>query len=182
VRVEVSTRVRVEGDDTYVAVEPHAVLEKRVWGVLDTRDHGARRESRLLDVTVVVLRVLVQDQATDLVHGEITTRPDLGDIEGIEAKLQWVSLFRLHDLHLSCPFDLLSVLNGLPQLLLGVVGVLAGNADGLGLGELLLAVLCKEVVLDVDEVAGLRVVVSTICLLNRPTTSEYRYNNVTSDH
>jgi hypothetical protein len=156
--------VRVEGD-TYVAVEPHAVLEKWVWGVLDTRDHRSRRESRLLDITVVVLWVLVQDQTADLMHGEITTRPDLGDIEGIKAKLQWVSLLRLHDLHLGCPLNLLSVLNGLPQLLLGVVGVLAGNSNGLRLGELLLAVLCEEVVLDVNEVAGLEVVVSTVCLL-----------------
>lgn len=166
--------VRAERDDTHVAVEPHAVLKKRVWGILDTRDHGARREGCLLDVAVVVLRVLVQDQTTNLVHGEIATGPDLGDIEGIEAELQWVSLLRLHDLHLGCPFNLLSVLDGLPQLLLGVVGVLAGDTDGFGLGELLLAVLCEEVVFDVDEVASLRVVVSTICLLRGPTTFEYR--------
>lgn len=152
------------------------MLEKWVWGILDTRDHGARREGCLLDVTVVVLWVLVQDQTTDLMHGEVTTRPDLGDIEGIEAELQRVSLLRLHDLHFGCPFNLLSVLNGLPQLLLGVVGVLAGNADGIGLGELLLAVLCEEVVFDVNEVAGLEVVVSTVCLLYRPTTFKYRYN------
>lgn len=95
----------------YVAVEPHAVLEKRVGRVFDTRNHGARREGRLFDITVVVLWVLVQDQTTDLVHGEVTTRPDLGDIEGVEAELQWVGLFRLHDLYLGCPFDLLSVLN-----------------------------------------------------------------------
>jgi hypothetical protein len=104
---------------------------------------------------VVVLRVLVQDQATELVHGEVTTRPDLGDVEGIEAELQWVGLFGLHDLYLGCPFDLFAVLDGLPQLLLGVIWVLAGDADGFGLGKLLLAVLGDEVVLDVDEFAVL---------------------------
>jgi hypothetical protein len=79
----------------------------------------------LLDVAVVVLWVLVQDQTTDLVHREVAARPDLGHVEGVETELERVSLFGLHDLYLGCPLDLLSVLNGLPELLLGVVGVLA---------------------------------------------------------
>ena len=143
--------------DAYVAVEPHAVLEKRVGRVLDTWRHRARREGRLLDVAVVVLRVLVQNQTTEFVHREVATRPNLGDIEGIEAELQWVGLLGLHDLYLGCPFNLISVLDSLPELLLRVVGVLAGDADGFGLGKLLLAVLGNEVVLDVNEFAVLEV-------------------------
>jgi hypothetical protein len=139
----------------YVAVEPHAVLEEWVGRVFDTRRHGAGREGGLLDIAVVVLWILVQDQTTELVHWEVATRPDLGDIEGVEAQLQWVGLFGLHDLYFGCPFDLFSVLDSLPQLLLGVVGVLARDADGFGLGELFLAMLCEEVVLDVDELAVL---------------------------
>jgi hypothetical protein len=99
---------------TYIAVEPHSVLQEGVRRVLDTGRHGSGRESSLLDIAVVVLRVLVQDQATDLVHGEIAARPDLGHIERVETELERVSLFGLHDLYLGCPFDLLSVLNGLP--------------------------------------------------------------------
>jgi hypothetical protein len=112
-------------DATYITVEPHSVLEKRIGRVFDTGRHGTGREGGLLDIAVVVLRVLVQDQTTDLVHGKVATRPNLGYVEGVEAELERVGLFGLHDLHLSCPLNLLSVLNCLPQLLLGVVWVLA---------------------------------------------------------
>ena len=44
-----------------IAVEEHAELKQRVWAVFNTRHHAARRESCLLDITVEVLRVLVED-------------------------------------------------------------------------------------------------------------------------
>lgn len=113
---------------------------------------------------MVVLWVLIQNQAANVVHWEVATRPDFGDIEGVETQLLWVGLFGLHDLHLGCPLDLLSILDGLPQLLLRIVGILARDADGLGLSQLLLAMLCDEVVLDVDEFAILEFNVSNVPL------------------
>ena len=59
----------------------------------------------------------------------------------------------MHDLDICFPDHLFAILNMLPQLLLAVVGVLARRADGFGLGELLLSVLCQEVVFDVDKLA-----------------------------
>jgi hypothetical protein len=109
----------------------------------------------LLDVAVVVLRVLVEDEAADVVHGELAAGPDLGDVEGVEAEFVWVCFFGLHDLDFGGPFDFLAGFDGFPELLLGVVGVLAGDADGFGLGELFLAVLGDEVVFDPDELAVL---------------------------
>lgn len=97
-------------------------------------------------------------------HGEVATRPDLGNVEGVETELLWVGFLRLHDLHLGCPLNLLSVFDSLPQLLLGIVGILAGNANRLGLSQLLLAMLGDEVVLDVDEFAVLEATVSIASL------------------
>ena len=59
----------------------------------------------------------------------------------------------MHDLDICFPDHLLAILNVLPQLLLTVVGVLARRADGFGFGELLLSVLCEEVVFNVDKLA-----------------------------
>ena len=148
--------VQVDADAVVlrVAVEEHAELQERVGGVLDTRDHGAGREGGLLDVAVVVLGVLVEDQAAELLHGEEVAGPDLGDVEGVETELLGVGVLGLHHLHVGGPLDLLAVLDGVPQVALGVVRVLAAHLDGLGVGETLGAVLGHEVVLDVDELAG----------------------------
>lgn len=67
-------------------------LEKSVRGVLDAGRHGAWGEGSLLDVSVVVLGVLVDDEATDFLHGETGARPDLRDVEGVEAKLGGIGL------------------------------------------------------------------------------------------
>lgn len=88
-------------------------------------------------------------------YRELSTRPDFGDIEGVKAKLIWIRLLWLHDLHFGSPLNLATGLNDVPQLHLRIVGVLTRNANGLWLGELLLAVLGEEVVLDVHELAGL---------------------------
>lgn len=155
-----------------IAVEEHAELQKRVRAVLNTGYHGARREGSLLDVAMEVLWVLVQDQAAELVHlyrlsaigpytllletcayWKLRTGPDFRDIERVKAQLFWVRLIGLHDLHLGRPLNLFSTLNGLPQLLLGIVWVLARNLDCFWLSELLLAVFGHEMVLDVHKFA-----------------------------
>jgi len=89
----------------------------------------------------------------DSTYWELSSGPDFGHIEGIKAQFGRVGVFWLHDLDFGCPFLLLSPLHLLPQLLLGVVWVLARDADGFWLGELFLAMLGNKVVLDVDEFA-----------------------------
>lgn len=134
-----------------IAVEEHAELEKGIRRVFDTRNHAAGRESRLLDVSVEVLGVLIKNEATKLLHGELISGPNLGDVEGIEAEFIGVSLLRLHDLNLGRPFDLLATLNGFPEISFGVVRILTTHLNGFLVCELLLTVLCDEVILDVDE-------------------------------
>lgn len=51
-----------------IAVEEHAELEECVGGVLDTWDHTAGGKGGLFYITVIVLRVLVEHQAAELVH------------------------------------------------------------------------------------------------------------------
>lgn len=88
-----------------------------------------------------------------LLHGELLARPDLGDIKGVKAKLRRISLLRIHNLNISSPLRVSSVLNLVPQFFLGVVRVLTTNAIGLLASELLGTTLGKEVVLDVDELS-----------------------------
>ena len=156
-----------------VTVKEHAELQKRVWRVLNARNHGSWREGSLLDITVVVLRVLVEDYPAEVVHldrsmsarhrgvhassastyRELSAWPDLGHVKGVESQLGRIGIVGLHDLHLGRPFHLLSSLHFLPQFLLGVIGIFSGDTDRFGLRELLLAMLGDEVVLDVDEFA-----------------------------
>ena len=51
-----------------IAVEEHAKLEKWVGRVLNAWDHTARGKGSLFYVTMIVLRVLVEDKAAKLVH------------------------------------------------------------------------------------------------------------------
>ena len=88
-------------------------------------------------------------------HGELGAGPNFGHIEGVEAKFVRVCFLGFHDLDFGGPFDFLAGFDGFPELLFGVVWVLAGDADGFGLGQLLLAVLGDEVVFDPDEFAVL---------------------------
>jgi len=136
-----------------ITVKEHAELEKSIWAVLNTWNHCSRRERGLLDVTMVVLRVLVQDNLSELLERELLARPDLGHIEGVESKLSWVGLFGLHCLDVCSPLRILLGLDLLIQLALGVVWVFATETVCLLTSELLLTVLGKEGVLDVHKLA-----------------------------
>ena len=100
-----------------------------------------------------ILGVLVQDEATKFLHGELRPGPDLGDIEGVEAEFVRISIFGLHNLDLGSPLDLLSSLDCFPEVALGIVRILTTHLCSLFLCELLLTMLRNEVVLDVDKFA-----------------------------
>ena len=147
--------VQIDADTVIlgIAVEEHAELKQWVRAIFDARYHASRRECRLLDVAVIVLRILVEDQVSEFVHGKLVPRPDFGHIKGIEAELVCIGFIGLHDLDVGFPGDFLTFLDGFPELLLGVVGVLARGHDGFRLGELLLAVGGEKVIFDVDKLA-----------------------------
>lgn len=108
-----------------IAVEEHAELQQWVRAILDARYHASRGECRLLDVPVIILWVLVEDEVSELVHGKLVPGPDFGYIKGIEAELVCIGFFGLHDLDVGFPGDFFAFLDGFPELLLGVVWVLA---------------------------------------------------------
>lgn len=90
-----------------VAVEEHAELKQGIGRILDTGNHAAGAEGGLLDITVIVFGVFVEDQSTKLVHlgmsvrftmvarlsrrgktyWELIPRPNLGYVKRIKAKL-----------------------------------------------------------------------------------------------
>lgn len=84
---------------------------------------------------------------------ELLPGPHFGHVKGVEAELLGICILRLHNLHLGRPFDLFTSLDGLPQIPLREVGVLARDTVGFSRGILLLAVLGDEVILDIHELA-----------------------------
>lgn len=92
-------------------------------------------------------------QHMKLTYREISSRPDLRDVEGVESKLSRISILRLHNLHLGGPFHLLTLLHGFPQISLGKIRILARHADSFFCRMLPLSVLGDEMKLDVDELA-----------------------------
>ena len=108
-----------------VAVEEHAELEQRVRAVFDAGDHASGGKGGLLDVAVVVFRVLVEDEVAEFVHGELGPWPNFGYVEGVETEFIGVGFFGLHDLDVGFPSDFFASLDGFPELLLGVIWVLA---------------------------------------------------------
>lgn len=78
-------------------------------------------------------------------------RPEFGHIEGVKAKLIGIRITGIHDLDLGFPDKLFSRFNGILELSLEVVSILARDSYRLGLGKLLLPMFGEEVVFDVDE-------------------------------
>jgi hypothetical protein len=58
---------------------------------------------------VVILRVPVEDELTDLLHREFSPRPDLGDIERVERSSG--GLLGLHDLDKELPSSIATLLD-----------------------------------------------------------------------
>lgn len=98
-----------------------------------------------------VLWVLVEDEAAEFLHGEFVARPDLGDVERIEAEFVWIAFLRLHYLYHGSPLGLFSCFNGIPKIALRIVRIFSRDADCFRFGELLRPMLGNEVVLDVDK-------------------------------
>lgn len=83
-----------------------------------------RVECNLLDLGEVVLRILVQGEFTNLAEGELRVRPNVSQVEDIDALLlpYLLGLLRRHSLHLDGPLWEVAVLDGVEEILLSVVG------------------------------------------------------------
>lgn len=166
--------VQVDADAVVlrVSVEEHTKLQQRIRTVFDTGDHAAGRECCLLDISVEILGILVQDHAAEVMHlilsvhqlhlfrrfflgayGELISGPDFGNIERVKAEYIDVCVRWLHDLDLCVPYNLFSILDGFPEFLLRIIGILARDPDRFWTGELLLSVFGNEMVFDINELA-----------------------------
>jgi hypothetical protein len=73
-------------------------------------------------------------------HVELLPRPNLSDVEGTKSALLGVRPLGLHDLHVGGPFQVLDVLDGIPEVALRIIGILAADLGGFLVGKLFLSV------------------------------------------
>jgi len=79
-----------------IGVGEQTGLQDRICRWLDTGNKMRRRESRLLDLSEVVLGVLVENNLPKRTKGELSVRPDLGEVKDVVA--EFFSLFWSHSL------------------------------------------------------------------------------------
>lgn len=137
-----------------VGVGEEAGLEDGVGRRLDARRHVGGVESNLLDLGEVVLDVLVEEKLADLAERELLLRPDVGQVEDVDLLLlpELLSLLRGHGLEADVPARVVASLNGIEQVLLGVIRAVVG---GVLLCDERVALLALHVHLCVDPVAVL---------------------------
>lgn len=161
------TLVRVEGvqwavDRDLLVVDAQAVavsvgvgkqtrLQYRVSRGGNTGDNMRGREGSLFNLSKVVLGVFVERPLAKLTKGVLVMGPDLGEIEN--AKVGLLGLLGGHGLDVAGPAGVLTLLDGLKEVLLGMVWVLTGHLGGLVVGQVLDALVGQKVDLNVVELA-----------------------------
>ena len=96
---------------------------------LDTGYHMGWIKSNLLDFSKIILGVLVELEAAYFAKGKLFVGPDMGQVEGVDLLLlpQFFGLLGSHRLEGYSPRGEFSTLDGLEQILLGVIGRLGGG-------------------------------------------------------
>ena len=117
----------------------------------DAGHEVVRLEGGLFDLGVEIGRIAVEGEAADFVQGIVGVRPDLGEVEGIEAV--GFGVLEGHDLDLEGPAGIIPIFNGIEEVAAMEVGVFAGDAVGLGLGKIVNALVGLEVVFDPEALA-----------------------------
>src|SRR5699024_8502770 len=136
-----------------VLVGEDAREQHLVRGEAHARNDVRRRESGLLNLREVVLRVLVQREVTDVDQRVVLLGPGLGQVEGVPAVV--LGLLEGHDLHLDIPGRVVAALDGVEEVLSVVVEVTgADDLVGLLIGEGLPALAGLEVVLHPESLTG----------------------------
>ncbi len=60
--------VRADTMKLRISIEEHAELQKRIRAVLNTWNHGTRREGSLIDISVIILGILVNVEFAELLE------------------------------------------------------------------------------------------------------------------
>jgi len=134
-----------------IRVREQTRLKYRVRGRFDTRNSVRRRESGLLDLGEVVLRILIKDELADGLEWIIFVGPDLGKIENVVS--EFLSLLGRHGLDVDGPAGFLATVDCLEEGLDTVIGVGASDLRRLFLGQVFEATVGSDVNLDVGELA-----------------------------
>ena len=144
-----------------IAVGEQPPLQHAVRREADTRYHVGRGEGGLLHILEVVVRVAVELHVAHFDQRIILLRPDLGQIERMEAVGRCIGL--RHDLHVQGPAGEVAVLDRVVQVALGALAITGDHRGGLLIGQVLDALLGLEVELDpvalvvrTDEAVGVR--------------------------
>ena len=122
-----------------VAVGEEPPLQHLVRREADAGHDVGRVEGRLLDLGEVVLRVAVQLHDAHLDQRIVLVEPDLGQVEGVVGALGRVLL--RHHLDEHRPAREVALLDALVQVALVALPVLADDRLGLGVGQVLDALL-----------------------------------------
>ncbi len=128
-----------------VGIAEETPLEHLVRRGCNARHKVAGREGGLLHLGEVVLGVTVQDHTTNGSKGGVTMRPDLGDVERVEAV--FFDLFRSHDLDGNRPGRILAPLDRLIQVPSSMVGIFPTHLPSFLAGEVLNPLFSFEVYL-----------------------------------
>lgn len=144
----------------------------RIGARLNTRDQVRGRESDLLDLGKVVLRVLVQNNLANRAKGELPVRPNLGKIEDVVSEL--LSLLRRHGLlsirclssmtlqssaaivhthDIDSPRRTFTLFNVVEETLNAVIGIGSTELAGFRVAQGLETPVCADVDLDIVEFA-----------------------------
>lgn len=147
----------VVGADTVtvgIGVGEETRLQDGVGRGLNSRRHVGRVESDLLDLGKVVLHVLVQEELANLAERELLLRPDVSQVEDVDALLlpELLSLLGGHGLPADVPARVVLALNSVVEILLRVVGAVVRRVR---LGHERSALLALHVHLAVDPIAVL---------------------------
>src|SRR5690606_18838758 len=126
-------------------------LQDRVGRWLDAWDLVGWREGGLLNFGKEVIGVLIEDELADFAEWILVFGPGLGEIK--DGVLELFSLLRGHSLNMHGPGWELLVVDCLKEILSGVVWVGSCELGGFLVGEPLLALVGKEVDLDVGEIS-----------------------------
>ena len=151
--------VHAEAVPLGVTVGKEPPLEHLVGRETNARHDICRIEGGLFDLGEIVIRVIVQLQDPHLDQGIILVVPDLGQVKGIVGAGRRILL--CHDLNRESPAGEVFFLDALVKVALVALPVLPDHGLGLGVGQVLDALLRLEVefypealVLGVDKAEG----------------------------
>lgn len=134
-----------------IGVGEEAGLEDRVGRGLDTGNEVGRVEGDLLNLSEVVLDVAVENELSEFAKRVVGMRPNLGQVEDVDVGL--LGLLGSHGLNVGLPLGEVTALDGLEEVLRGVVGGRSGELTGLLSGKEFDTLLRQHVNLAVDPVA-----------------------------